>query len=117
MKIANFILHYPFLHADYDEAGMHVYKKNCKSCHGSGDYAAKQLEESQWEDYFLFNASKLKKVHEQQVSVYTKLKSLSSKKITSLSRFLIGNASDSGSVGGCDGNRCGFTSGNVKINQ
>ncbi len=105
------------LHADYNEKGMHVYKKICKSCHGSGDYGARQLEEGQWEDYFLFHAQKLKKVHEEYPNIYKKIQSLSVKNFASLEDFLIGNAKDSGSVGGCDGNRCGIKSGKVKIRK
>jgi mono/diheme cytochrome c family protein len=89
-----------FLQADYNEKGMHVYKKICKSCHGSGDYGARQLEEAQWEDYFLFHAQKLKKVHENSEDIYKKIKELSPKKLASLESFLVGNAKDSGSVGG-----------------
>jgi len=104
-----------FLQADYNEKGMHVYKKACKSCHGSGDYGAGQLDEAQWEDYFVFHAQKLKKVHEDSPEIYKKIKVLSSNKLASLEDFLVGNAKDSGSVGGCDGNRCGIKSGKVKI--
>ena len=106
-----------FAHADYNEKGIHVYKKSCKTCHGSGDYAAKQLEEAQWEDYFVFHAQKLKKAHANQAEVLEKIKKLSKKKMGYLEDFLVSMAKDSGSVGGCDGNRCGYKSGNVKIKK
>lgn len=105
------------VHAEYNEKGMKVYKKNCKSCHGSGDYGARQLDQMEWEDYFIFHASKLKKVHVDELTVLENIKSLSKKKIANLEDYLVGNAKDSGSVGGCDGNRCGYQSGNVKINK
>lgn len=102
------------IHAsEYNEKGMKIYKKNCKSCHGSGDYGASQLEEAEWEDYFLFNASKLKKVHTQESEVLAKIEKFSKKKRQNLEAFLVENAKDSGSVGGCDGNRCGVQSGAV----
>ncbi len=106
-----------FLQADYDEKGMRVYKKNCKSCHGSGDYGARQLDQTQWEDYFLFHAQKLKKAHRSEDAIFKKLNALSKKKMLHLEKFLLGNAKDSGSVGGCDGNRCGIHSGKVAIKK
>ena len=106
-----------FVHADYNEKGIHVYKKSCKSCHGSGDYAAGQLEESQWEDYFLFHAQKLKKAHLSVPKIKERITNLSQKKRGYLKAFLVSMAKDSGSVGGCDGNRCGYKSGDVKISK
>ena len=106
-----------FLQADYDEKGMKVYKKYCKSCHGSGDYGAKQLDQAEWEDYFLFHAQKLKKAHLTEAAVLKKLNAFSKNKMQHLEKFLLGNAKDSGSVGGCDGNRCGIHSGKVEIKK
>ncbi len=103
--------------SDYNEKGMKVYKKSCKNCHGSGDYGAKQLEQAEWEDYFIFHSSKLKKVHANEVKVLEMINALSKKKMANLEAFLVGNAEDSGSVGGCDGNRCGIQSGQVKIRK
>ncbi len=105
------------LYADYDEKGMRVYKKNCKPCHGSGDYGARQLEQGEWEDYFMFHAQKLKKAHQSERLVLKKLNSFSKKKMNHLENFLLGNAKDSGSVGGCDGNRCGIKSGKVEMKK
>jgi len=111
------MLMWGLLHADYDAKGMKVYKKSCKSCHGSGDYGAAQLEQEEWEDYFLFHASKLKKVHAREPTVLESIKSFSKKKIRNLENFLVGNAKDSGSVGGCDGNRCGIQSGAIMMKK
>jgi len=106
-----------YLQANYDERGMNVYKKNCKSCHGSGDYGAKQLDQEEWEDYFIFYAKKLKKVHRSEPLVLKKLNTLSKNKMVHLENFLVGNAKDSGSVGGCDGNRCGIQRGEVQMKK
>ncbi len=106
-----------FLHANYNEKGMRVYKKNCKYCHGSGDYAGAKLEQSDWEDYFFLHAKKLKSVHQAMPKVYRRIVKFSPKKLKNLEDFLVGNAKDSGAVGGCDGNRCGIKSGVVPIRK
>ena len=102
--------------ADYDERGMKLYKKLCMSCHGSPDYAASRLDQEEWEDLFAFHAQKLLKAHAKESALYGRLRAASRKKrFSHLADYLINNAKDSGSVGGCDGNRCGFHSGTVPI--
>jgi hypothetical protein len=103
--------------ADYNEKGMRVYKKHCKSCHGSGDYAAGQLDQQAWEDYFLFGASKLKKAHQKEPKIVKNLDTFSKKRWGYLEEFLVQNAKDSGNVGGCDGNRCGIKKGEIQIKK
>jgi hypothetical protein len=112
-----FLLCSSILLGDYNEKGMRVYKKRCKPCHGSGDYAAVQLEQSAWEDYFIFKASKLKKAHQKVPKIVKSIASLSKARLGYLEEFLVQNAKDSGSVGGCDGNRCGIKKGDIKIKK
>ena len=102
----------------YDEKGMKLYKKLCASCHGSPDYGAAQLEESEWEDIFFMRGLKLLKIHKADSVLYHRLQKASAKKnFQHLEAYLIGNAKDSGSVGGCDGNRCGFHSGTIPMKK
>ena len=102
--------------AEYDEKGMKLYKRLCASCHGSPDYGAGQLEQEEWEDLFFMHGHRLIEAHRKQPEVYAKLQKASKKRSFShLANYLIGNAKDSGSVGGCDGNRCGITGGEVPM--
>lgn len=99
---------------DYNEKGMKAYKKMCMSCHGSGDYGAAQLDQEEWEDLFAFNAKKLIGAHQNDPnSLKVLTKKSNQKKYKYLAEFMIGAAKDSGSVGGCDGNRCGVQSGKI----
>lgn len=106
-----------FVHAGNSTKGLKVYKKDCQSCHGSGGYAAKQLDQNVWLDYFFFNAVKLKKAHISEPEVTNRLKSLSKKKMANLETFLVEQAKDSGYVNGCNGDSCGLSSGQVKISK
>ena len=112
-----FFLLASFMHAGNGTKGLRVYKKACQSCHGSGGYAAKQLNQAQWYDYFYFKAVKLKKVHKNEPEVINSLKALSKKKIQDLESFLVIQAKDSGYVNGCNGDSCGLSSGDVKISK
>ncbi len=108
----------PLFATDYDEKGMKVYKKMCSSCHGSAEFGASQLEEAEWEDLFMFNAAKLINAHKKEQKVIENLtKKSHKKKLKYLKSFLIGSAKDSGSVGGCDGNRCGIQKGRVLMKK
>ncbi len=104
--------------AEYDEKGMKLYKKLCASCHGSPDYGAGQLEQAEWEDLFFMHGQKLLQVHQTKSSLYQRLQKAAKKRsFRHLQAYLIGNASDSGSVGGCDGNRCGITAGAIPMKK
>ena len=105
------------INASNSAKGLRVYKGNCLSCHGSGGYAAKQLNQAKWFDYFYFNAIKLKKAHKDEPDVIHSLKSLSKKKMANLEFFLVNQAKDSGYVNGCNGDSCGLSSGKVKISK
>ncbi|MCH9814198.1 MAG: c-type cytochrome [Epsilonproteobacteria bacterium] len=103
---------------DYNEKGMKAYKKLCMSCHGSGDYGAAQLRQDEWEDLMAFRAKRLIDAHKNDPKSFAILtKKSSQKKYKYLAEFLIGAAKDSGSVGGCDGNRCGVQSGKVMMKK
>ena len=112
-----FFLLLSFIHAGSGTKGLRVFKKDCQSCHGSGGYAAKQLNQAQWLDYFFFNAVKLKKAHKSEPQVIDSLKSLSKKKMANLESFLVEQAKDSGYVNGCNGDSCGLSSGQIKISK
>ena len=100
----------------YDEKGMKLYKRLCASCHGSPDYGAAQLEQSEWEDLFFMHSAKLLQAHAKDRKLYARLKRESGKKrFSHLQNYLVENAKDTGNVGGCDGNRCGYSSGAVPM--
>lgn len=106
-----------FMYAGSSPKGLRVFKQTCLNCHGSGGYAAKQLNKSKWIDYFYFNAIKLKKVHNSEPKVAKSIKSLSKKKLSNLKAFLLAQAKDSGYVDGCNADTCGLRKGKVKISK
>jgi len=95
------------LHA-YSAKGMVTYKKLCKQCHGSGFKGAAMLESDEWEEMFMNNAAKLKKVHANEPDAVKVLDSGYFKRhFEALGKFLRNNGRDMGVVRSCDGLNCG----------
>ena len=92
----------------YDEKGLKVSKKSCKSCHGNAYKVASMKKASAWKKFFKNDAKDYVSVHQglpetEEIVALHKRKS----KFRHLQKFLIQSASDSGVVSTCDGNFCG----------
>ena len=92
----------------YDEKGLKVAKKSCKSCHGNSYKVASMKKASGWKKFFKDDGKAFVKVHQglaetEEIIALSKRKS----KFKHLQKFLTQSASDSGVVSTCDGNFCG----------
>jgi len=92
----------------YDEKGLKVSKKSCKSCHGNAYKVASMKKASGWKRFFKDDGKAFISVHQdlpetEAIVALSKRKS----KFKHLQKFLTQSASDSGVVSTCDGNFCG----------
>jgi len=92
----------------YDEKGLKVSKKSCKSCHGNAYKVASMKKASEWKKFFKGDGKAFVHVHQglPETEEIVALKERKSK-FKHLQKFLIQSASDSGVVSTCDGNFCG----------
>jgi len=98
-----------FSHAaeNYDTKAFRTFTKLCTSCHGTPFYAAKQIDDDDWEFYF-GKEGKLLSMHKNEPKAIESLKSsLFKKRKKRLLKFLVNNSKFSGKVNGCDANFCG----------
>ena len=91
----------------YDTTAFRTFTKLCTPCHGTPFYAAKQIDDDDWEFYFE-EEGKLLSIHKNKPKAIKNLKSpLFKKRKKRLLKFLINNSKFSGKVHGCDANFCG----------
>ena len=91
----------------YDSKSFRTFTKLCTSCHGTPFYAAKQIDEDDWE-FFFEKDEKLLSIHKNEPKALKNLKgSIFQKRKKRLLKFLVNNSKYSGKINGCDGNFCG----------
>ncbi len=92
----------------YNKKGLNAYKKLCVQCHGGPFAGAGMHTTEEWEDIQSNSKTPLLDMHKNVADAMEKFESsLNKKRKKYLFKFLINNASDAGTVPGCDGNYCG----------
>ncbi len=92
----------------YDKRGLNAYKKLCVQCHGGPFAGAGMHTTDEWDEMVQNSKTPLYDLHKNVPDAIEKFESsLSKKRKKYLFKFLANNASDAGTVPGCDGNYCG----------
>lgn len=92
---------------NYDTKAFRTFTKLCTPCHGTPFYAAKQIDDEDWE-FFFEKDKKLLSIHKNDPKALKNLNHpLFKKRKKRLLKFLINNSKFSGKVNGCDANFCG----------
>ena len=91
----------------YDTKAFRTFSRLCTSCHGTPLYAAKQIDDDDWE-FFFEEDNTLLSIHKDKPEAIQSLKNgLFKQRKKRLLKFLITNSKFSGTVHGCDSNFCG----------